>query len=218
MTDFVHARRTMVDCQIRPNDVTEARIVDAFLAVPRESFVPQAKQVLAYLDADVAVGPPGSQRFLMQPMFLAKLVQAAGIKHTDTVLDVGAATGYSAAILSQLAAKVVALESDEGLASGAKTALAAYANVNVTVGALEKGAEALGPYDVILVEGAVEEVPQVLFNSLTEGGRLLAVVGRGRSGRATIFVRASGDFAGRIAFDASLPALPGFAKAPAFTF
>jgi protein-L-isoaspartate(D-aspartate) O-methyltransferase len=218
MTDFAHARRTMVDCQIRTNDVTESRVVDAFLAVPRENFVPAAKQVLAYLDADVAVGSPGSRRYLMQPMFLAKLVQAAGVKSTEVVLHVGAATGYSAAILSLLAGKVVALESDEGLAGSAKAALTEYPNASVSVGALENGAAASGPYDVILLEGAVDEVPPALFNSLKEGGRLLAVVGQGRSGRATIFVRAGNDFAGRIVFDASLQALPGFAKAAAFTF
>ncbi|WP_413987935.1 protein-L-isoaspartate O-methyltransferase family protein [Labrys okinawensis] len=218
MTDFAQARRTMVDCQVRTNDVTEGRVVDAFLAVPREAFVPAPKQALAYLDADLAVGPAGSQRYLIQPMFLAKLVQLAGVKPTDVVLDVGAATGYSAAILSQLAAKVVALESDESLAGEAKTALASYDNVSVTAGPLANGAAASGPYDVILLQGSVEEVPLALFESLREGGRLIAVVGRGRAGRATIFVRVGGDFTGRIAFDASLSALPGFAKAPAFTF
>lgn len=218
MTDFAQARRTMVDCQIRTNDVTEGRVVDAFLAVPREPFVPAAKQALAYLDADLPVGQPGSQRYLIQPMFLAKLVQLAGVKPTDVVLDVGAATGYSTAILAQLAAKVVALESDEGLAGEAKAALAPYDNVSVTVAPLAKGAAASGPYDVILLQGSVEEVPPALFESLREGGRLIAVVGRGRAGRATIFVRVGSDFAGRIAFDASLQALPGFAKAPAFTF
>jgi protein-L-isoaspartate(D-aspartate) O-methyltransferase len=218
MTDFVQARRTMVDCQIRTNDVTEARIVEAFLTVPREAFVPEAKQALAYLDADLAVGGEGTPRYLIQPMYLAKLVQAAGIKPTDTVLDVGTATGYSAAILAALAGKVVALESDEALAEKAKSALASYANVTVAVGPLEKGAAGTGPYDAILIEGAVEEVPQSLFASLKEGGRLVAVVGRGRSGRATIFVKIGSDNAGRIAFDASLPALPGFAKAPVFSF
>lgn len=218
MTDFVQARRTMVDCQIRTNDVTEARIVDAFLTVPRETFVPPAKQNLAYLDADLAVGGETTQRYLIQPMYLAKLVQAAGVKPTDTVLDIGTATGYSAAILAELAGKVVALESDEQLAATAKAALAPYANVTVVTGPLEQGAPSSGPYDVILIEGAVEEIPASLHASLKEGGRLVAVVGRGRSGRATVFVKVGSDNAGRIAFDASLPALAAFAKAPAFSF
>jgi len=218
MTDFAQARRTMVDCQIRTNDVTEARVVDAFLSVPREAFVPSAKQALAYLDIDLPIGQAGSQRYLIQPMFLAKLVQLAGVRSTDAVLDVGSATGYSAAVLAQLGAKVVALESDESLAGEARAALAGYGNVSVAVGNLEKGAPDSGPYDVILLEGSVDEVPTALFESLREGGRLVAVVGRGRAGRATIFVRVGEDFAGRIAFDASLPALPGFAKAAAFTF
>lgn len=218
MTDFVQARRTMVDSQIRTNDVTEARVVDAFLTVPREAFVPPAKQGLAYLDADLVVGGEGGPRYLIQPMYLAKLIQAAGVKPTDSVLDIGTATGYSAAILAELAGKVVALESDEGLAQAARAALADNSKVTVTVGPLEQGAAGAGPYDVILIEGAVEEVPAALFASLKEGGRLVAVVGRGRSGRATIFVKVGSDNAGRIAFDASLPALPGFAKAPVFSF
>jgi protein-L-isoaspartate(D-aspartate) O-methyltransferase len=218
MTDFAHARRTMVDCQIRPNDVTEARVIDAFLDVPREPFVPVATQALSYVDTDIPLGQPGTRRYLIQPMFLAKLVQAVGVKPTDSVLDIGAGTGYSAAILSQLGAKVVALESDEALAGAARTALAGYGNVSVVTGALEKGAPSSGPYDVIVLEGSVEEIPAVVFQSLREGGRLIAVVGKGRAGRATLFVRVGNDFAGRIAFDAFLPALPGFDKAPAFTF
>ena len=112
MTDFAQARRTMVDCQIRPNDVTEGRVVDAFLAVPRENFVPTARQALTYADADLPVGQPGARRYLMQPMFLAKLIQLAGVKPTDVVLDVGTATGYAAAVFAELAAKVVALRSN----------------------------------------------------------------------------------------------------------
>lgn len=218
MTDFIQARRTMVDCQIRTNDVTEARVVDAFLAVPRETFVPASKQPLAYLDADLAVGGEAGQRYLIQPMYLAKLVQAAGIKSTDTVLDIGTASGYSAAILAELAEKVVALESDEGLAASAKTALASYPNVTVVTGPLDQGVARSGPYDVILIEGAAEEIPPSLFASLKEGGRLVAVVGRGRPGRATVFVKVGSDHTGRIAFDASVPALAAFAKAPAFSF
>jgi protein-L-isoaspartate(D-aspartate) O-methyltransferase len=218
MTDFAQARRTMVDCQIRPNDVTEGRVVDAFLAVPRENFVPAVRQALTYADADLPVGQLGARRYLMQPMFLAKLIQLAGVKPTDVVLDVGTATGYAAAVFAELAAKVVALESDEELAGQAKTALSGYANVSVVPGALEQGAAASGPYDVILLEGAVEEIPTALLQSLREGGRIVAVVGAGRPGRATIAVRVGNDFTGRIAFDATLPPLPGFAKAPAFTF
>jgi protein-L-isoaspartate(D-aspartate) O-methyltransferase len=218
MTDFARARRTMVDCQIRPNDVTESRVVDAFLAVPREAFVPADKQVLAYLDADIALGQGKPARHLIQPMILAKLVQAAKVLPTDSVLDVGATIGYSSAVLAELAAKVVALECDVDLAAQARSALASYANVAVVTGALEKGAVESGPYDVIILQGSVEEIPEQLFASLQEGGRLVAVAGHGRAGRATVFVRVGNDFSGRIAFDAALPPLPGFARAPVFTF
>jgi len=217
MTDFARARRTMVDCQIRPNDVTVSRVVDAFLEVPRENFVPAPKQALAYLDADIAVGS-STPRYLIQPMVLAKLVQAAEITHTDNVLDIGVATGYSSAVMSLLAAKVVALESDAGLVEDARTALAAYANVSVATGPLEGGHAASGPYDVIMLQGSIDEVPDQIFASLKEGGRLLAVIGQGRAARATLFVRADNDFSGRVIFDAAVAALPGFARKPVFTF
>ena len=218
MTDFAHARRTMVDCQIRTNDVTEGRVIDAFFAVPRENFLPAEKKALAYADIEIPVGANGAVRHLIPPMILAKMAQAATIFHTDVILDIGAGTGYSSAVLSLIGARVVALESEEAIAAEARTALAPYGNVTVVTGPLEKGAAASGPYDVIIVEGSVEEIPQEIFSSLKEGGRLVAVVGRGRSGRATIFVRAGDDFSGRVAFDAALPPLPGFALKPVFTF
>ncbi|MDQ0392899.1 protein-L-isoaspartate O-methyltransferase family protein [Labrys monachus] len=218
MTDFAHARRTMVDCQIRPNDVTEGRVIDAFLAVPREDFLPADRKALAYADIDIPLGKTSAPRHLIPPMILAKMAQAATILHTDAILDVGAGTGYSSAVLSHLGAKVVALECDDDIAADAKTALAPYGNVSVATGPLERGAAASGPYDVIILEGSVEEIPPDLFHSLREGGRLLAVVGRGRSGRATIFVRVGEDFSGRVAFDAALPPLPGFERKPVFTF
>jgi protein-L-isoaspartate(D-aspartate) O-methyltransferase len=186
--------------------------------VPREVFVPADKQVLAYLDADIALGQGKPARHLIQPMILAKLVQAAKVLPTDSVLDVGATIGYSSAVLAELAAKVVALECDLDLAAQARSALASYANVSVVTGALEKGAVGSGPYDVIILQGSVEEIPEQLFASLQEGGRLVAVTGHGRAGRATVFVRVGNDFSGRIAFDAALPPLPGFARTPVFTF
>jgi protein-L-isoaspartate(D-aspartate) O-methyltransferase len=218
MTDFANARRTMVDCQIRPNDVTEGRVVDAFLSVPREDFLPADRRALAYVDTDIPIGKGPGPRYLIPPMILAKMAQAATIFHTDSILDIGAGTGYSSAVLSQLGAKVFALESDEGVAADARVALAGYGNVSVATGPLEKGLPGSGPYDVIILEGSVEEIPPEVFASLNEGGRLLAVVGHGRSGRATIFVRVGDDFSGRIAFDAALPPLPGFACKPVFAF
>jgi protein-L-isoaspartate(D-aspartate) O-methyltransferase len=217
MTDFARARRIMVDSQIRTSDVTDIRVIDAFLAVPREEFVPAAKRGLAYLDLDLAVslGPP--RRCLLQPMLLARLIQAAEIASTDRILDVGAATGYSSAILSEIGASVVALESDPELAAFASKALASRP-LRIEHGALTDGFAAGAPYDVIVVEGSVERLTPALEMQLAEGGRLVTVVSEGRIGRATVFVRSGRDVAGRIVFDASAAALPGFAFEPSFAF
>jgi protein-L-isoaspartate(D-aspartate) O-methyltransferase len=218
MTDFARARRTMVDCQIRPNDVPDSRVVDAFLATERERFVPGDKHVLAYLDRDVPLGGGRQPRALTSPMVLAKLIHAAGVRPTDRALVVGAASGYSAAILSHLCQSVVALEADESLIALGKSALTEVANVSLVSGPLEAGVPQSGPYDVILVDGSVEGVPGAVFAQLRDGGRLVAVVGAGRTGRATVYVKSGGDVAGRIAFDAAAPSLPGFARPPAFSF
>lgn len=218
MIDFARARRTMVDCQIRPNDVPDSRVIDAFLDTPRENFVPAERHILAYLDRDIPLGDGLQPRALTSPMVLAKLIHAAGVRPGDRTLVVGAATGYAAAVLSHLCAGVVALEVDEGLLTAARTALSTYENVSLVAGPLEAGVAKSAPYEVILVDGSVEAVPEALFAQLAEGGRLVAVVSAGRPGRATVHVKSGGDVAGRIAFDATAPALPGFARPPVFAF
>ena len=218
MIDFARARRTMVDCQIRPNDVTDSRIIDAFLAVPRELFVPEGQGDLAYLDRDLPLDAGRMARSLTSPMVLARLINAAAIRNDDAALVVGAATGYAAAVLSGICASVVALEVDNGLAAKATSSLAGNDNVTVVSGPLESGWAAKASYDVIVVDGAVEAVSEPLLAQLAENGRLVAVVGNGRSARATVFVKAGGEIAGRIAFDAAAPALPGFARPPVFAF
>ena len=218
MVDFAQARRTMVDCQIRTSDVTDLRVIAAFFDVARERFVPAARKAIAYLDRDVPVND--ASRALLKPMVLAKLVQAAEIGETDRVLDVGCATGYSSAVLGKLAASVVALEEDAMLAATATEALAASGagNVAVASGTLSVGRPDEGPYDVILLQGATEIVPDLLLGQLKDGGRLLAVLGSGPMGKATIWRMAATRATPQPLFDAAAPLLPGFVKPPAFVF
>lgn len=220
MVDFAVARRTMVDCQVRPSDVTDLRIIAAMLDVPRELFVPLARRGIAYLDLDVPVTEAGTPRALLKPMVFAKLLQAAGIGEGDRVLDAGCATGYSSAVLGKLAGTVVALEEDNGLAKTATDTLAQVGAVNVTVanGPLAAGWEEDAPYDVIVLEGATEVAPTTLLSQLKEGGRLLAVVSRGPLGKATIYRMAGQNVTAQPLFDAAAPLLPGFAKPAAFVF
>lgn len=223
MIDFNRLRQSMVDSQIRPNDVTDLRIIGAMLDVPRERFVPANRAGLAYLDDDLPVSDPaagGTPRFLIEPMILAKLIQALDLSERERVLDVGCATGYSAALLRQLAAEVIALESDQELAAAARRTLSdlEMADVQIVSGPLTKGAAEAGPYDAILVNGSVEFVPDELLDQLKEGGRLVAVVRRGPLGRATLYLRAGGALSSRPLFDAAVPALPGFEVPRGFVF
>lgn len=221
--DFSSQRIKMVDGQLRTTDVTNAAILDAMGAIPRERFVGEEWRALAYIDEDVRVAPARGgvgPRYLMEPSPLAKLLQLAEIKTTDRVLDVGCATGYSAAVLSKLAASVVALESDPDLASAAATTLAALGcdNVTVVTGPLHRGHEAAAPYDVILVGGSVEQTPDALLAQLSEGGRLVVVEGKGNAGRARVYLRNEGVVTGRNAFNAAIKSLPGFELTHAFEF
>ncbi|MGU9980425.1 protein-L-isoaspartate O-methyltransferase family protein [Phreatobacter sp. HK31-P] len=220
MMDFARARRTMVDTQIRVNDVTDSRIIDALMDVPRENFVPDSRRALAYLDDDLPVNESGEgpARHLIEPMVLAKMLHAAAIRPDETVLDVGVATGYSAAILAHLAAHVVALEEDTALAATARSLLAPQANVAVVEGPLVDGASQRGPFDVIVLEGAVEVVPANLLKQLRQGGRLVAVVGRGRAAKCMVHTLRDDEVSMRPVFDAAIPALPGFEAPKAFVF
>jgi protein-L-isoaspartate(D-aspartate) O-methyltransferase len=223
MIDFARLRQAMVDGQIRVNDVTDPGIVAAMLELPRERFVPAARRELAYLDDDLLIQPAQAgkaARYLMEPMVLAKLVQALGAGAGDKVLDVGCATGYSAALLGRLAAEVIALEEDSALAETAGRLLAELdvRNVKVVSGSLVAGWPATAPYDAILLQGSVEVVPEPLFAQLKEGGRLGAVVRSGSAARATIYTRIGASHAARSVFDAAVPALPGFAAPKSFVF
>lgn len=215
MIDFAAARRNMIDCQVRTQDVTDLRIIDALLRVARERFVPADKQGLAYLDYEVPLGEGPKARRLLKPMVLAKLIQAADPRSTDRILDVGCGTGYSSAVWSRLAGEVIALEDDPAMAKQAQKNLGDA--VTVVTGPLTAGWENAAPYDIIVVNGACEVVPQLLLNQLKDGGRLLCIMGA-TPGKATLYLRGGSEVSDRALFDASAPRLPGFARAPAFVF
>ncbi len=216
MTDFAAARRNMVDGQVRTADVTDQALLSALFAVPRERYVPPGSTSLAYLDLDLPAGE-GARR-LLKPMVLAKLLQAAEIGPADRVLCIGCAYGYAPAVVASLAGEVVALEEEPALAAAAADALAPLANVGVVTGPLTAGWPALGPYDVILMEGATEVEPRDFRDQLTDGGRLVCVLGAGPGAKAMLYRRSGDDMGGRPIFDAAASVLPGFVKPPAFAF
>jgi protein-L-isoaspartate(D-aspartate) O-methyltransferase len=219
--DFAERRVKMVDGQIRTTDVTSAPLLDAMLSVPREAFIGAGQRDLAYIDEDIRIADTADgPRYLMEPSPLAKLMQLAEINPGDSALDVGCGTGYAAAILSWLAKSVVALESDSALAQTAMSTLAALGcdNVSQVEGPLPEGYAIEAPYDVIFIGGSVEQVPTALFDQLAEGGRLVAVEGRGNSGVARLFLKTGGVVTGRRAFNAAIKPLPGFERIPAFEF
>lgn len=221
MSDYATARQNMVDCQVRPSDVTDLRIIDAMLAVPRERFVPENQRALAYLDLDLNVSQAGAgRRCLIQPAVLARMLQAADIKSGDKVLVVGSASGYTAAVIAQFAGQVVSTESDASLASKASDAVAGlgYSNVTVGTGLPADGDSAHGPYDVIVLDGATEIVPEKLYQQLADGGRLVGVFAMSVPQRATIVTRSHSDFGSRALFDAAVPVLPGLARVAEFVF
>ena len=223
MDDFTAQRTKMVDNQLRTQSVTDYEVLAAMGAVPREQFLPPASRALAYIDSDLAVaagGADGPARYMMEPAPLARLVQLAEVGKADVVLVVGCGTGYSAVVLARLANSVVALEQDPDLAAKASETLTDLGvdNVAVVTGSLEAGYPSEAPYDVIFVDGAVEVVPAALTDQLKDGGRLVAVVGYGRSAAATIFRRSGGDIGSRVAFDAEVQPLPGFRRPKAFVF
>jgi protein-L-isoaspartate(D-aspartate) O-methyltransferase len=221
MSDFSTARQKMVDGQVRPSDVTDIRIIDAMLAVPREAFVPDSQRALAYLDLDLDVSEAGAaKRFLIKPAVIAKMLQAAEINGTDSVLVVGCASGYTAAVVAKLAGRVTATDSDSSLAAKASDVLAklGFGNVTVRTAAAADGDEINAPYDVIVLSGATEIVPDRLYRQLKDRGRLVGVFATSRPQRAMIVTHSHGDFGDRALFDAAVPVLPGLERPPAFVF
>ena len=213
MADTTTQRINMVDSQVRPSDVTDRRIPRAMLDVPREVFVPAAQRSLAYRDDPVKVseGPNGG-RHLMAPRVLSKMLQHLEVAEGDSVLDIGCATGYAAAVLSRLAKAVTALEVDAALAQRAVSNLATVGASNVTVetGSLLEGWPAGAPYDAILLEGSIAHLPLNLLDQLKDGGRLVTVIFERGIGKVALWRRYGMQFDHRTLFDAGVAPLPGF--------
>jgi len=218
MTDFRVARANMVENQVRPNGVTDPRLITVMAELPRELFVPAALRDIAYMDEDV---PLKKGRWIIEPMAQARLIQLAAITPEDCVLHIGCATGYGTAILARLARSVTAIDEDPELADMAASLLAKLGSPGTSVSQAPHagGAPAAAPFDVIVIEGAVPEIPKQLLSQLKEGGRLAAVAGTGNVGKMVLYTRAGQSFSRYAAFDASVAVLPGFAApAPAFVF
>ena len=217
MPQFAEARRHMVDSQVRPSDVTDRRLQDALYDMPREAFLPRSKSAEAYGDAEVALA---EGRFMMRPRDFAKLVHAAQIKPGELVLDIGCARGYSTAIMAKLAETVVGLEQDKDLFEKAVETLNSVNadNALVVEGELKAGLPDQGPFDVIFVNNAVDDVPQAWLDQLKEGGRLAVMKREGPVGKATIYTRAGAAIGERVVFDGSPTLLKGFEREAGFVF
>ena len=212
MTTFAAARHNMVESQVRPNGITDHRIIDAMARVKREDFVPADRKTLAYLDEDVLLK---EGRYLIEPMAFARMAHLALIKPTDRALVVGAATGYGAKVISMLAQSVVALESDGDLAELARRNLTDCNTVTVVYGPLSEGHAAGAPYDIILVEGRIEAVPDSLFGQLANEGRIVAAIGNRDVSKMQVITMTDGHRSARFAHDVSISPLPGFSVAKA---
>ncbi|AMY70688.1 protein-L-isoaspartate O-methyltransferase family protein [Frigidibacter mobilis] len=215
MADYAQRRTMMVDTQVRPNDVTKFPIIEAMLAIPRESFVPAGLREAAYMGENITIGP---RRVVLEARTLAKLLDALDIQPTELVLDIGCGLGYSAAVIARLAEAVVAVEEDDSLAAEAQALLseAGADNAAVIAGPLVAGAAKHGPYDVITIEGAVETVPEAILAQLKEGGRIGCIFMEGALGVARIGHKSDGAVTWRFAFNAAAPVLPGFEKGRGF--
>jgi len=216
--DFAAARLNMVESQLRTTKVVDRALLDAFLAVPRERFVPVALHESAYIDDDL---PLGRGRALMEPMVFARLLQHAMVEPEDKVLDIGCASGYGAALLARLSNEVVAVEEDTALARQARARLAELGvlHTRIVEGPLAKGWAADAPYDVIVIEGGVGFVPDEIAAQLRDGGRLVTVVQPPSGmGQAVAMTRVRGVLSHRPIFDAAVVPLPGFTRAPGFVF
>lgn len=216
---YAEARRQMVLSQLRPNKVIDEQVIDAMAALPREQFVPKSYRGVAYMDEDVAVAPG---RFLMEPMVLARLLQEAELQPQDIALVIGCATGYDLAVLAKIVNTVIGLESDAALAQQANQTLQALGldNIAVVEGPLKDGLAKQGPFNVILLAGAVPEISTPLLGQLAEGGRLIGVVRPPEApiGQAVIVKRAGDLFPQRVLFDAGTRPLPGFERPAGFVF
>jgi protein-L-isoaspartate(D-aspartate) O-methyltransferase len=215
--DFIAARRTMLDAQIRTNDVPDRRVHAAFLGVQRELFVSKAQRQFAYADL-VLETLPG--RFLWRARDFSKLVQSLEVAATDIALVIAGGAGYSSAVIAKLCDTVIVLDSsDMGVATATARLTDAGADNAVAVKAdLKKGWPKDSPFDVIFVDGAVGEVPQVWLDQLAEGGRLGVVVREGRVGRARLYTKTNGVASFRILHESTAPEIEELKAADSFVF
>jgi protein-L-isoaspartate(D-aspartate) O-methyltransferase len=218
--DFAPVRRSMVDGQLRPNKITDERILTAMESLPRELFVPAAAAALAYIDEDVAVAPG---RFLMEPMVLGRLVQELAVKPNDRVLEIGCNTGYGAVLLSLLTPEVWALDYDAGLVkTAADNAKILGRTISTACLPLAQGLPDHAPFAAIFVHGAVAQVPEAWGAQLAEGGRMAVVVTEGNAaalvGKARLYHKTGGVLTFKTLFDVNVNFLPGFEPRPQFNF
>lgn len=217
MIDFAAAREAMVDCQVRPSDVTRYPIIEAMLAIPREEYLPESQRPVAYLGEHMPLAPG---RVLLDPRVFAKMLDAINVTSSDLVLDIGCGRGYSSAVLARMSEAVIALEEVPELAEQAEEILSAQSvdNVIVESGPLAEGVPGQGPYDAIIIEGGVEVLPEAITDQLKIGGRIVAIFLEGRGGQARLGIKMDHGIAWRRIFDASAPKLSGFETAKAFVF
>ncbi len=216
--DFATARQNMVESQVRTNKVTDQRVLDSMKTLPRELFVPKARRPLAYVDECLSIG---DGRYLMEPCALARLLQSAALQPTDVALVIGCGTGYSAALIAGMTATVFAMDADPEMTAEASTILAELAidNVVVETRAHRGGWPEQGPFDVILIDGAVPEVPAALLEQLAEGGRLVSILQEGEAvGRGVLYGKRSGSVSHCTLFDALVGPCPGFEQKAGFVF
>ncbi|MFC3527735.1 protein-L-isoaspartate O-methyltransferase [Paracoccus mangrovi] len=215
MTDFAQRRTMMVDTQVRPNDVTSYPVIEAMLNVPREQFVPDSRRDVAYAGENLELAPG---RVLLEPRTLGKMIDILDLQNSDLVLDIGSGFGYSAAIIARIAEAVVAVEDDPEMATQAEARLAAQDVFNVAVvqDALNEGCASQGPYDAILIEGAIEDMPAAITDQLNEGGRIVALFREGHLGVVKFGRKLDGRINWRSAFHADAPVLSGFVQQRGF--
>lgn len=216
MVDYSTRRTMMVDTQVRPSDVTKFPIIDAMLDVPRELYVPDNMREAAYVGEHVHLG---GDRVILEPRTFAKMLEVLDIQNDDTVLDLGCGLGYSTAVLARLADFVAGVEDDEDRATEAQSNLSENGvdNAAVLSGPLSEGAAKSGPYDIITVQGAVEELPAALLDQLRDGGRIACIFAEGNLGVVRVGYKLNGSVSWRFAFNATAPLLSGFRKEAAFS-
>ena len=217
MADYAERRRTMVDTQVRPSDVTSFPVLDAMLTIPREAFVPDARRDLAYAGAPVDLT---ATRQLMEARSIAKILQALDLQRGDLVLEIAPGLGYTTALLASLTDAVVAVEEDATLAAEAEAALSSQEIDNAAVlhAPLTAGSAKNAPYDAIVIFGGVAQMPQALIDQLKEGGRIMAVFMQGALGEARLGRKIDGAISWRVECNATAPVLPGFERVAGFVF